>query len=707
MFKKFFVKPSSVQSDAKSSPSSSGSSTDHLGEKDIPSLKRRHSSVLPYSESLFLNASQKAVESDDISIDPFEHPSIRRSKSIAEGMLDRNGKGYKASTLKLSKSVRFESDDRFAERGLALFDSSFEHVISKELSQGLETGEFKQKVECFPKISSFKPSPAKSITSSSYCDISESDPRLDFLTLKEYKTFESNEQQMVTLWTEDNESVGTERPLTTNSNDSSQGCNDSSYLRKYPSRSSSIENHIISNEDMSLILEYLSPFIEYDSSTMSKNVSTFHVLVKNAAIAANGMVAKKNSRILELEEELHSLKQDYERDLDSFGNAIDQVDSKIESISNRIELVFQEESKVSLAIQAEKIKLASLSEVLECIHKHNTEKMPLNEFLQQILDNSCTLRGKEVAMSEIETEMRSKVSVLEQKLCKAQADETYKAELLNKSVLELKDEIMAKDKVIQDIQNSLIELQKVNRNLGIDLEACSQKFQSSESQLNIEMARNVSMKSTIKNLQDKENKSQVLFTELELENQSTSSSYEYELKLQTIEIKKLIKENKMFINTINERDGQIGKLKCSIQRYHAKLKNANQSNKMLKFHLIEMIQIVAIRLSDFIEQDSNNLVQDALQIITSSEDLHSTIESDKELESLSVNKVLLESVIHFVSSAIENLIEIFKQNEIMLKIELDNKAGAYHNMLEKLIDMMSERGIINSPTRRRIRTKFN
>lgn len=708
MFKKFFVKPSSTQLEAKSVPSSSGLSTDHLGVKDIPSLKRRHSLVLPYSESLFLKASQKPVELDDISIDPFEHPSIRRSKSIAEGMFDRNGKSSKSLVLKLSKSVRFESDDHFFERGIALFDNPFEQATSKEFSQGMETGELKQEEGCFAKINSFEPSPAKSTTSSSYCDTSENDQRLDFLTLKEYKTFENNEQQMVTMWTEENGSVLTERPSTTNTDNGSQRCKDTGYLQtEHPSKNSSIENHIISREDMSLIIHYLSPFIELEDDCLPNSVSAFRVLVKNAAISANEMAAKKSSQIIHLEEELSSLKQDCERDLDSISTKIAQIDSTIKSISSSIELQFQKESEVSLDIQAEEVKLAQLSKVLECIHEHNTERIPLNDFVHQILHNNHTLRSREATMSKLESELNSKVSVLEQRLCKTQKDESHKMELSNKSVLKLKDEIIGKDKEIQDIQNNLMELQKNHTKLSDDLENCSRDFQSLDMQLNIEKERNVSLKSTIKSLQDKVNKNHIVFTKLELENQRICSSYEYELKLQTVEIKKLIKENKKFFDTIYESDSQIGKLKSSIQRYHSNLKTANRTNKVLKFYLIEIIQIIAIRLSDFIEQDSNSLVQDALQIITSSEDLYTTIESAKEVESQNIDKVLLESVIHFVSSAIENLIEIFKQNEMMLKIELDNKAGAYQSMLEKLIDMMSERGIINSPTKKRIRTKFN
>lgn len=107
----FDIEASSENSSSKHTDCSS----EQINKSDIPTLRRRHSFVTPYAESVLEEEINRTNGNADLSIDPFDSSNtLKRSKSLSFNISRRPS--FSTLRKKVPKSVRFESQEEFSEK---------------------------------------------------------------------------------------------------------------------------------------------------------------------------------------------------------------------------------------------------------------------------------------------------------------------------------------------------------------------------------------------------------------------------------------------------------------------------------------------------------------------------------------------------------------------------------------------------------------
>ncbi|CUM67558.1 uncharacterized protein PRCAT00005258001 [Priceomyces carsonii] len=165
---------------ARSSSSSSRSSyntTENITETDIPNIYRRHSFSHPYKVKAFEEENEKH-ECSELSINPFDSPIMKRSKSLSFSVIKRPS--IKDFKKKVNKSVHFENQDQTQRKNSSPSDYANQSHLNDQNSFEEES------------------SPLKSLTSS-YSGTSsgseESRSDMKFATIKDYRLYETEAQK--------------------------------------------------------------------------------------------------------------------------------------------------------------------------------------------------------------------------------------------------------------------------------------------------------------------------------------------------------------------------------------------------------------------------------------------------------------------------------------------------------------------------------
>lgn len=696
MFRRLIAKSSSCsnvnQLDCASGTSSSGKSSEHIGFEDVPILKRCHSLVQPYTESAFLSENYKPIEVGNESFDPFDHPSLRRSKSIAEGMLThakKDGCFSWAKNRKADKSVRFEAighqpvQCKMSE-GLS---SLQEHPQPMALDESVKSQ--------YRTIGSFVPldtSPQRSMTSE-YSDSPNKHPKLEFETLKEYRQYENTHQKQV-LGTCNSEQLCDTHLLETIdelTGKSALTCAPERIFRDGKNQAMNEMNSVF-EELLCLLPEPVVPPVFSDSNGLIYNLRQITTQILK-------MVAKKNSENENLEKQVQQSNKDIdtmshdmlmlisyrlENEFQCLQEKLDQLHSQLDSFSSKY-IDFETELRHLINLQADMERRlkganelqADTTERLVKTAKHNSDLTSNIVILKsELADKDAHIYELDRAMTEM-NESHSKELQRNQEAILA-IQETEFARNVKR---------MEWSEKVGSLNNSLIHLQN-------DLFVCAEAKAETETFLQRETDCNQHLRATVRELQERCARFQKVISKMKSGQIDTEEAYQREINSQTLTINNLIHDNTSMMEREEQLAASLSASRKQMEDTNKSLDLLAQSNVTFKTSFVQMFDAVTCQLTDLMEDDFLNLAQNLLRAVSSRD----AFASPKE-------QAPLDAMVHLSHKAVAVLIEAFKRMEVDLQNEINNRNKGYKILWDKLFLLMNAHNLDKIVGKRRVHKK--
>lgn len=696
MFRRLIAKSSSCpnvnQLNCASETSSSGKSSEHIGFEDVPVLKRCHSLVQPYTETAFLSENYKPIEVGNESFDPFDHPSLRRSKSIAEGMLTHTKKNACftwATNRKAGKSVRFKAiSDQSIQCKMNEGSSSLqEHPEPMTLDESANSQ--------YRTISSFVPldtTPQRSMTSE-YSDSPDKHPRLKFETLKEYRQYENTHQRQVlgTCNAEqlcDNQLLEIIDELTGQSelicspgqmslNEKSQAINEMEKVLK---------------ELLCLLPEPVVPPMFSDSNGLISNIREIRMQVLE-------MVAKKDMENETLEKKVEQLNNDIDTMSHEMLMLIDysladkfqclqeeqeQLQSQLDSFSSKY---IDFESKLRNLINFRTDMERRLNDANER-HTDTTERLFKTEKHNLDLTNNLVILKTELA------EKDAHILELDRAMTEMNKSHSKALQRYQEAILTMQETEFAKNvkwtewsEKVGSLNNSLIHLQN-------DLFVCAEAKAETETFLQRETECNQHLRATVRELQERCARFQKVISKMKSGQVEIEEAHQREINSQTLTIKKLIHDNTSMMEREEQLAASLSVSRKQIEDTSTSLDLLAQTNVTFKTSFVQMFDAVTRQLSDLMEDDFLNLAHNLLRTVSS----RNTFASPKELTPL-------DAMIRLSHKAVAVLIEAFKRMEVDMQNEINNRNEGYKIIWEKLFLLMNNHNRKKIVNKRRLYKK--
>lgn len=635
------------------STSGSGGSSEVVSRDEIPTLKRRHSLIHPIPESLFRTENDKSIEINEISFDPFNNTGIRKSKSVAEGMLMNNRKLYngfdtmlRRKTLK--KNVTFNDKLEF---------NSQEAKENEAPGDNLEGVEVKGVIHCtqhpidMSTDISFEAeskqeiidSPTKSQSSQYSSGESVDDTRLKFKDSNPYKSNEIAKQRTLRNLLSD----GTEKEVVVNEDTSESAAqnliNESDEESGFSVKLLYEKGTFISRENMALLLSNMQPF----STPCVEPSTSFVEKLKKATLEANIMAAKVGPQILNLEKELDVWKRRC-NELSSL-NDRDECDNK-ELDSLRRELYEMKTNQ---------------QELQNTIAPLNSENLPVVGFLHEVIYQNRYLKAKQVDNQTTNKGEKLELLQLREDLYENNKSKLSQLKEHQETLDSFKESYYLKAKECMDLKSQLFVFEQEVKKLEEYIVQRDSNIKSLESKLPLQILESSRIKKT--NVQLREccstfNKQfQELKIEMEAQNNEVESSHLQEIELQTAQIKSLIKDNSSFLDILN--------------KIQTKNESLIQSNQYLINRCMDLIAFLLDELFDYLDYTSWN-VGELLEKVSNS---LFTKEDDFQL---------LDSIVQLVRSSLSRLLDAFNENKRNLKIEIEYRHNSNQQVLDKFVRIM-------------------
>lgn len=697
MFRRLIAKSSSCpnvnQLDCASGTSSSGKSSEHIGLEDVPVLKRCHSLVQPYAASAFLSENCKPIEVGNESFDPFDHPSLRRSKSIAEGMLThakKDGCFPWAKNRKAGKSVRFK----------AICDQPLQCQLNEGLSSLQERPQPMALDESaksqYQTIGSFVPldtSPQRSITSE-YSDSPEKHPKLEFETLREYRQYENTHQRQV-LGTCNAEQLCDTHLLEIIdelTGKSALTCGTEQISRDGKDQAMNEMNSVL-EELLCLLPESVVPPISSDSNRLISNLR--QITTQVLEMVAKKIIENENSekQVQQLNKDIDTMSHDMlmlisytlNNEFQSLQEELDQLYCQFDFISSKF-IDFETELRHLANLHADMERRlkganelqADTTDKLVKTAKHNSDLTNNIVILKsELADKDAHIYELDRAMTEMNESHLKELQRNQEEILTMQKTEFAR----NVKHIEWSEKVGS-------LNNSLIHLQN-------DLFVCAEAKAETETLLQRETDCNQHLRATIRELQERCAKFQKVISKMKSAQIETEEAYQREINSQTLTINNLIHDNTSMMEHEEQLAANLSASRKQMEDTNTSLDLLAQSNLTFKTSFVQMFDAVTCQLTDLMEDDFANLARNLLRAVSS----RNTFASPKE-------QTPLDAMVHLSYKAVAVLIEAFKRMEVDLQNEINKRNNGYKILWEKLFLLMNAHNLDKIVSKRKVHKKY-
>lgn len=708
------MKGATKHSDGQNESSSSGLSSEVIFKKDIPPIKRRHSLVLPFPETWFKD-NDNTIEIKEDSFDPYDRPSLRRSKSIA--CLSSSVRPNDIKRKRSFKSVHFENHEVEAKPKFST-DTILDLLENENMDTEVRNG---SKLMSMGEIS-----PQKSITSV-YSDSSNHLPTLQFLSRKEYRAFENSPQRGYsellneTDYDTSNDNINDEdevigKDILAEKNLSQQENTLAKYYHYNDSEKpqgeiiipKKIFNEIYANiasinlmkspisNDTSIQLSYLKMATGKISEVAAKNAHDLEKLeFENQQLHIKLNENSTFEHIANNIADLDLLENIVEKNIETIKGKIIELSDKLDSIYPRIVDLEKElkdlESNLSMKSESDKQLFGILNDfkipynvLPDAIRKILEE----NERLKIELKNSQCFKNEKVIDNLLfeNNELKLINKELNQKVDSGMTSSVTRERNLNATISELRDSLYGKAKHTSQLEAKSRALESENITIKANLCKCIEQMEEADKQMKREIKTGNDMQIENSKLEAKCKKSEewAIYCETKMNFQLDEFKGEIEVlesKILSLEMEK------------REKSEAIDKLERKLKGIQKEIKQANllsektlkayeickESNEISIFNLKKLIGACSENLSTFLQPESKRK-------LTS---MYSEIISCKVFSE--ENQKTLSQAIYFLQRSIYHLVQLFEANEQMLVEEIENRNVKYQNMLRKLTRVMEKR----------------
>lgn len=555
-------------------PSSKGSgSSEQINRSDIPTLRRRHSFVTPYAESIFEEEINKNNGNADMSIDPFDTTnSVKRSKSLSFSI--KRMPSFSTLKKKIPKSVHFESSQEVAhefdpipidtendfkksEKALLPFEPisqkgslSMNHPFTSLETYRSQENEIQRKYSSLLDDSLTFVSDMENVDSKSYVvdEVTEKLPYTNDKPPDEPNNISTFEKQKCTL---DSENIENCIAKGEKSKEIIKGCPDSKYSDEQLILKMVIHN-LVDTEGINLDdLDHNTSLKDLLSISEDIKLSKFqrdseNSLLRNQVKKYEIEMLDKKEKCDSLEEELNSCKMECKKISAKYAPLL-KLKNKLEdhekSLRNNVEKLEVDLATMTSSLQAEHL---ARSELLVLINKYdNSEELTdtfvaLKGYIEELLiknqsivkENTLLLEEKVKRKNEVESLNNKLKDNIEQLLDIQETLEALTEENkgLKTTMGELKDGRCNSDKIHNDKINYLTRaLDEKNYDMNQITKALS------ESEIEIQKLnkeKDYLQKELLNNLTDIEEANKQMKDELIYRNKMERSYNELELKIE-------------------------------------------------------------------------------------------------------------------------------------------------------------------------------
>lgn len=459
-----------------SSSKHSDCSSEQITKSDIPTLRRRHSFVTPYAESVLEEEINRTNGNADLSIDPFDSSNtLKRSKSLSFNISRRPS--FSTLRKKVPKSVRFESQEEFSERykensnpdiASTLFgtpesfqkdNSSTEKAFSSLESDLGETNKIQNLLEC-NEIKFLKPQENKIqqryALFSEDCIISEQEAenslgnqknalKDNFLPLETTITYDQTSMEEYEESENDNSCLFTEY--------SQEDRNHENYIEAHQKKNKSSERSMEQEEGesidedqmMIIIMENLMKIVNHEPENINSRTSLHNMLDYSEKVLETSK--SKDIEITQLKNQLRKKDDENFEKINILQEACTRLQSESnnckidnEQISKKYELllcindelerneknlrndVVQLEADLSSSVSRLQIEIGSREDLLSLIDKYDSSEElsdnadALKGYIEQLFLKNESLTKENNALLEQQLKMKNRMLSLEESL---------------------------------------------------------------------------------------------------------------------------------------------------------------------------------------------------------------------------------------------------------------------------------------------------